>query len=190
MTVRPPDRLHARAPALCPHHHEPRRRTTPAHRTAATCTARSIVPDPDSPAAAAAAAGRGAPGASSRFALTSNNITYAAFGEADEVLAVLPGGRCRLGLPAGVGLCDGGRVASRRRRRRSSRLGLLPGGHAPGGAARAGRCHGLRRRRRAPAGTRRRLQPVQLRATPTPPGGPRREGLQARAASRCSPPRS
>ena len=55
-----------------------------------------------------------------RFALTSNNITYAAFGEGDELLELLPDRRRSHRLHPGVGLRRRGRLALRRRRGRAN----------------------------------------------------------------------
>jgi hypothetical protein len=49
-----------------------------------------------------------------RFALTSNNITYAAFGEAMNYWRFYPSRRGGVGRHPGLGLCDRGRVHASR----------------------------------------------------------------------------
>jgi hypothetical protein len=88
------------------------------------------------------------------FALTSNNITYAAFGEAMQLLAVLPGaGRRRdpgLGLHPGVGLRHRGAVAAPRRGGGRAAVRLLADGQPCGAAAGQTVGRQLQRRRAAP----------------------------------------
>ena len=114
-----------------------------------------MAPDPDSPALRPLQPGQ-ARLAVEHFALTANNITYAAFGEAMKYWQFFPGRRPRLGLPAGVGLCHGCRIAHRGCRGRATLLGLLSVA-APGRATRASGQRGLRRCRHAPPGARRGL---------------------------------
>jgi hypothetical protein len=87
-----------------------------------------MAPDPDAPAARALQPGQARLAVDS-FALTANNITYAAFGEAMKYWQFFPRARRGLGLPAGVGLCHRARVACHEGGGRGpARLGLLPAG--------------------------------------------------------------
>ena len=124
-----------------------------------------------------------------RFALTSNNITYGAFGEGMSYWSFFPTGDAGHGLHSGVGLRHRDRVALRRRGGRRALLRLLPdrrrGRAASGGRRRAA----LHRRRAAPPRAARRLQPVP--ALQQRPALPARRRRRARPVTgRCSRPRS
>ena len=78
-----------------------------------------------------------------RFALTSNNITYAAFGDAMNYWRFYPTGEDGLGLHPGLGLCHGGRVHPCRGAGRRTHLRLFPHGLQRGADAGARDAAGL-----------------------------------------------
>ena len=94
------------------------------------------------------------------FALTSNNITYAAFGEAMNYWQFYPDRRARLGHRAGVGLRHRGAVAASGRGGGRATLWLLAHGQPGRAATRPPDGLRLQRRRAASRPTARALQPV------------------------------
>ena len=95
-----------------------------------------------------------------RAAITTNNITYAAFGDAMQYWNFFPTGRGRLGPHAGLGLRRRGRVHRVRRRDGRALLRLFPDrqppAHAPVRVTERGFYDGAEHRRLADLG----LQPV------------------------------
>ena len=137
-----------------------------------------IAARPRQPRAATAAAG---PGAAGDRALLAHRQQHhlRRLRRGHEVLAVLPGARCRLGLPAGVGLCRWSpnrrpkawpsAAASGATFRRARTWWCNPRGWAPRASSMPPRTG-----RNSPRST-----TSTAGATPTPPGGPDAEGLQA-----------